>query len=553
MKTLSGLDATFLYLETPETPMHVGSLHLYELPRGFKGSFHKVVQQHLARRLHLAPIFSRKLAFMPFDLGHPIWVEADEVDLDFHVRRVSTPNLTVRAVEAAAARLHGRLIDRAHPLWEFTIFDSVKAPAGADVQGKWVAFYSKIHHAALDGKGGTVLANAILDISPVPREVPPPDPSRKGRTRGDLKIGEMIGAVFSNSLAQYAKLARSLPAMVSGVGSTVAGRAATNGDANGDANDKTRGLRKLMPKSPISLAPKTVFNVPITPHRAFATASIPFAECRAMAKAVNGTFNDIVLWICSTALRTYLAQHASIPKKPLLAAMPVSLREDSNKELNNQASMTVVDLGTQFGHPLKRMNAIMASTAKVKEALVNLKSVLPTDYPSFLAPWIVGGVAKAAFKTYSAGGMANRLPAIANVAISNVPGPQVPLYMAGAKMLTFHPLSIVMHGMALNITIQTYAGSVDFGVIADKKAVPHVQDLADALVAAFHEAQRLYAMGQAPAPAAAVPAPARATATKPVKTPRRRVAKATQSKGVPSKTSASVGAAPRRAVRVKST
>ncbi len=549
MKTLSGLDATFLYLETPETPMHVGSLHLYELPRGFKGSFHKVVQQHLARRLHLAPIFSRKLAFMPFDLGHPIWVEADEVDLDFHVRRVSTPNLTVRAVEAAAARLHGRLIDRAHPLWEFTIFDSVKAPAGADAQGKWVAFYSKIHHAALDGKGGTVLANAILDISPVPREVPPPDPSRKGRTRGDLKIGEMIGAVFSNSLAQYAKLARSLPAMVSGVGSTVAGRAA----ANGDANDKTRGLRKLMPQSPISLAPKTVFNVPITPDRAFATASIPFADCRAMAKAVNGTFNDMVLWICSTALRSYLAQHASIPKKPLLAAMPVSLREDSNKELNNQASMMVVDLGTQFGHPLKRMNAIMASTTKVKEALVNLKSVLPTDYPSFLAPWIVGGVAKAAFKTYSAGGMANRLPAIANVVISNVPGPQVPLYMAGAKMLTFHPLSIVMHGMALNITIQTYAGSVDFGVIADKKAVPHVQDLADALVAAFHEAQRLYAMGQAQAETPAAPVPAKASGNKPVKTPRRRVAQATQSKGAPSKTAASVGGAPRRAVRVKST
>jgi diacylglycerol O-acyltransferase len=146
---------------------------------------------------------------------------------------------------------------------------------------------------------------------------------------------------------------------------------------------------------------------------------------------------------------------------------------------------------------MKRMNAIMASTGKVKQALVSLKSVLPTDYPSFLAPWIVGGAARAALKTYGRSGFADRLPMVANLAISNVPGPQVPLYLAGARMLTFHPLSIVMHGLALNITIQTYAGSVDFGVIADKKAVPHVQDLADALQAAFEEAQKLYALGQA--------------------------------------------------------
>ena len=134
------------------------------------------------------------------------------------------------------------------------------------------------------------------------------------------------------------------------------------------------------------------------------------------------------------------------------------------------------------------MNAILESTAKVKQALGNLKSVLPTDYPSLFAPWLVGGAGKLVFKTYGRAGVAERLPAIANLAISNVPGPQVPLYLAGARMLTFHPLSIVMHGLALNITIQTYAGSVDFGLVADKKAVPHLQDLAQVLEAAFDEA-----------------------------------------------------------------
>ena len=518
MNTLSGLDATFLYLETPETPMHVGSLHLYELPEGFKGSFHKAVLQHLAKRVHLAPIFARKLAFMPLNMGHPGWVEADEVDLAFHVRKVPGHQMTVQQVEARAAELHGQLMDRSHPLWEFHVFDSVKGPEG----NRLVAFYSKIHHAALDGKGGTALANAILDLSATPREVPPPDPTRKILHESDLTISEKIGSMFSGSLVQYVKLVKSLPAAVSSLGSALV-KQSISGDAS-------KGLGSLRPKSPITLAPKTIFNAAITPERSLATASLPFAECRAMGKAVGGSFNDIVLWICSTALRTYLAQHASIPKKPLLAAMPVSLREEGNTDMNTQASMTVVDLGTHLADPMKRLSAIMKSTGKVKSALAGLKSVLPTDYPSFLAPWVVGGVAKAAFKTYSATSLPEHLPMMANLAISNVPGPQVPLYLAGAKMLTYHPLSIVTHGLALNITIQTYAGSVDFGLVADKKAVPHLQDLADAIQAAFREAQRLYALTH---PASSTP-----PATKSVVTRRPRVAKVTQTKTARSKTAA---------------
>lgn len=472
MKSLSGLDATFLYLETPETPMHVGSLHLCELPKGFKGSFHKAVQAHLRKRMHLAPLFGQRLAFMPLDLGHPLWVDAGEVDLDFHIRKVKGGALTVRQVQAMAARLHGQLIDRERPLWEFHVFDDVKPPKGMAVNGRLAAFYSKIHHAALDGKGGTVLANAVLDLSAVPREVPPPDASRKRPGAADLKIGQMVGAVFSNSLAQFAKLARAVPAAAGSLGSAAA--RAGNG---------------------MQLAPRTVFNVGITAGRSFATASLPLADCRALAKAAGGSLNDIVLWLCSTALRGYLQDHASVPRRSLVAAMPVSLREDGNKELNNQASITAVQLGTQLADPLRRMNAIMESTGKVKQALVRLKSVLPTDYPSLLAPWLVGGAGKMLLKTYGRGGVAQRLPAIANLAISNVPGPPVPLYLAGARLLTFHPLSIVLHGLALNITVQSYAGSIDFGLVADSKAVPRLQELADGLQAAFAEAQALFGSG----------------------------------------------------------
>ena len=507
MKSLTGLDATFLYLETPEMPMHVGSLNLCELPPGFKGSFHKEVTQHIAKRMHLAPVFSRKLVFMPLDLGHPLWVEADSVDIGFHIRRAdpakkgSAP-MTLAEVHKLCAQLHSERIDRNFPLWEFYIFDRIKLPESQG--GQLVAgFFSKIHHAALDGKGGVMLANALLDLSPQPREVAPPDPARRRKLEADLKLGKMIGSVFSSSLGQLVKVAKSLPAAASTFGSTLA-RQSIGTSATG-----------VKPKMPMKLAPPTPFNTGISTGRVFVTATLPLAECKAMGKAVGGSFNDMVLWICSTALRNYLTQHHSLPKKSLVAAMPVSLREaevggaSDASNLGNQVSLSLVELGTQLAHPLKRMNAIMASTAKVKTSMQSLKGLLPTDYPSLLAPWLVGGAGKLALNAYGKSGIASRLPMVANLAISNVPGPPVPLYLAGAKFLTFHPLSIVMHGLALNITIQTYSGHVDFGIIADKKALPHAQDLAKAIEAAFREAQTL--MGST---ASASPAPAATTSVK---------------------------------------
>jgi WS/DGAT/MGAT family acyltransferase len=535
MKTLSGLDATFLYLETPETPMHVGSLHLYELPPDFKGSFHKAVQAHIARRMHLAPIFSRQLAAMPLDLGHPGWVQADTVDLKYHIRKVKGRAMSLREVEAEAGRLHGQLMDRSRPLWEFHVFDSVKPLPGQIHAGKLVAFYSKVHHAALDGKGGTLLANAILDLSAIPREVPPPDKTRRRTRQSDLKTRTLLGGVLSNSLAQYIKLAKALPSAASSLGS-MARQAFGESDAGSDT-PATKGKTGI--RSPIRLAPRTLFNVAVSTERSLATVSLPFAECKTLAHAVGGSFNDLVMWLCATALRSYLAGHGGIPEKSLVAAMPVSLREDGNLELNTQASMALVDLGTQLADPLMRMQAIQTSTAKVKHAMSALKTVLPTDYPSLLAPWVVGGVAKAAYKLYSATGLDKRLPMLSNVVISNVPGPQVPLYLAGARMLTYHPLSIVTHSMALNITIQTYAGSVDFGLVADRHAVPDLQDLADALRQAFEEARQLPALAPAQ-PAQDAPKPARAPRTPrarpapavppPVETPATVVTKATKTR-----------------------
>ena len=502
MKTLTGLDATFLYLETPEMPMHVGSFNLCELPAGHRGSFHKAVTKHMALRIHLAPVLSRKLVFMPLDLGHPLWVEADSVDISFHVRRVGQPQantaprggsakkgqppMTLAAAHKRCAQLHSELIDRNFPLWEFHIFDRIQLPAS--MGGKIVGgFFSKIHHAALDGKGGVMLANAMLDFTPVPREVAPPDPARRRKFERDLKLGKMIGSVFSSSLGQLAKAARLLPSMASTLGNTISSALST------EVIGKAAGSKSRLP---VRLAPLTPFNTGIEAGRVFVTATVPLTECKTMGKAVGGSLNDVVLWICSTALRDYLTRHASLPKKSLVAAMPVSLRDAGASDatnLGNQVSMSLVELGTQLAHPLKRMNAIMASTAKVKSSMSSLKGFLPTDYPSLLAPWLVGGAARLALSAVGKSNLINRLPMLANLAISNVPGPPVPLYLAGARFLTFHPLSILVHGLALNITIQTYDGHVDFGIVADKKALPHANDLAKAIATAFRHAQTVFA------------------------------------------------------------
>ena len=497
MKSLTGLDATFLYLETLEMPMHVGSFNLCDLPDGFKGSFHTAVMAHIGKRLHLAPVFSRKLVFMPLDLGHPLWVAADSVDITFHIRRADVANthlakkisepMTLEAAQDRCAQLHSVLIDRNFPLWEFYVFDRIKLPKS--MGGKVVGgFFSKIHHAALDGKGGVMLANALLDLSPMPRSVPPPDVTRKRTKESDLKIGKMIGSVFSSSLGQLMKAAKSLPTAAATITSTLGSTL---------AKQSTSSAIGFKAKMPMKLAPATPFNAGITSERVFVTATIPLAECKAISKAVGGSFNDIVLWICATALRNYLTKHHSLPKKSLVAAMPVSLRDAAESQakdatnLGNQVSMTLVELGTHLAHPLKRMSAIMASTAKVKTSMQSLKGLLPTDYPSLLAPWLVGGAAKMALNAYGKSGIASRLPIVANLVISNVPGAPVPLYLAGAQLLSFYPTSIIMHGLGLNITVQTYAGRVDFGIVADKKALPYASDFAKAIEAAFAEATEL--------------------------------------------------------------
>ncbi|MEZ5639444.1 MAG: wax ester/triacylglycerol synthase family O-acyltransferase [Burkholderiaceae bacterium] len=488
MRQLSGLDASFLFLETPQMPMHVGALHLFELPRGYRGSYVRDLRRHVEQRLPLLPVFRRRLWWMPLNLANPAWVDVAP-DLSQHIVEIKLPKAAagadaLQALEAQVGLLHPVLLDRSLPLWKMHVFTGL-AP-GPDGR-KRVGVYTQLHHAAVDGQAAVALANTLLDVTPQPRTIEIVRSTRRKVFR--LSMAEMLRGALGNEIAQVSRIVRDLPSTVG----TLSGAART-----AVGSSALFGLRKGR-VSNLTLAPATPFNVSVGTGRAFAAVSLPMAELKALGKSMGATINDMVLAVCSGALRSYLQGRGVLPKKSLVAAVPISLRAAGDTSSDNQASMSVISLGTHLPDAGARLAHVKSATAAMKSAMGSVKSILPTDYPSIGVPWLLEAATALVGKTR----VADRLGQVTNVTISNVPGPPVPLYMAGARMLTNYPTSIVVHGMALNITVQSYDQSLDFGLMADAAAAPDVKALADAITAEFDalRALRVDAVA-APAPAA---------------------------------------------------
>ncbi len=478
MDHLSGLDATFLYLETPEQPMHVGGLNIFELPAGYTGEFVDDLRAHITQRMHLAPVFRRKLVNMPFELANPIWVLDDDMDMEYHIRNTVLPKPGTRAqLDKLVGRLHSSLLDRSRPLWEFYVIEGLQSPPDAPPGTRHVAFYSKVHHAALDGAAGVALATAIMDITAIPRHVRPA-PQRRAIPTDNFGIAELAVAGIKNTAVQTAKLAKNLPGLARAAYQML--RPAKNEEPETGAG----GLELAgSPEKNRWFAPKTPINVSITNQRAFSSLSFPLDGIKHIAKGNGVTLNDVVMAICSGALRRYLADLNCVPDQPLLAGVPVSLREAGNTDMNTQASMMRISLCSTIADPLERLHAINRASKAAKAASASMNSVMPTDFPSLGVPWILSSVAA----LFGRSKLANNMPPIANVAISNVAGPKMALYLAGAKMLTYYPVSIVTHSLALNVTVQSYNGSLDFGLIACRKAMPDLPELARYMQKSYDE------------------------------------------------------------------
>jgi diacylglycerol O-acyltransferase / wax synthase len=497
MKHLSGLDASFLHMETPEMPMHVGALHVCELPANYRGSFVDDIRAHIATRLPLVSAMRRRLEKMPLNITNPVWVDAHP-DLDEHIVSIKLrKGSSVEDVEARIGQLHTVLLDRSRPLWKFHVFEGLKAGPG---KAKRYALYTQLHHAAVDGQAAVALANAILDTGPIPRDVKTAPRAK----RSAMTMTEMLSGVLVNQLQQYANIVKGLPGAVGAL--TEVARKTAGGAADKVVAAAKRQVKPAVQVSNLTLAPRTRLNASVTASRVFASVSLPLAELKAMRHQFDATLNDVVLMVCSGALRRYFLQHGPLPRKSLIAAVPISLRAAGDASSNNQASMTVVNLGTHIANPMKRVAYIKAACAAMKANLGSVKSLMPTDFPSLGVPWLM----RTAASLYGRAKVADRIPPIANVVISNVPGPAFPFYLAGAKMLTNFPTSIVVHGMGLNITVQTYNESLDVGLIACAEAAPHLHDLALHITAAFDELKTLPALPKNVTPATA----ARASAPK---------------------------------------
>ena len=471
MHQLSSLDASFLFLETPEMPMHVGALHVFELPAGFRGKYLIALRRHMAERMPATPALRRRLWWMPLNLANPAWVDA-EPDLAQHIVEVRLPAAAKmgdgrQALEDVVGRLHPEPLDRSRPLWKFHVIEGLgPSPEGR----KRVALYTQLHDAAVDGQAAVALADAIMDTSAKGRTLEL-RPSRRSKVF-KLEMAEMLRGVIGGQARKVAHIVRGL-ADTMGTLKNAAGKAV--------AASSLLGSAKI--PSNLTLAPRTPLNVSVTAGRAFACVSLPLNRLKEVGRAHGATINDMVLTLCSGALRRFYGGRRLLPRKSMVAAVPISLRAPGDTAADNQASMSLISLGTHIADPRRRLAHVKAATAAMKSTMGSLKNVLPIDFPSLGLPWLM----VAASALYGRAGVAERIPQLANLVISNVPGPPVPLYLAGARMLSNHPTSIVLHGMALNITVQSYDLSLDFGLMADSTAMPEVSELADALRVAYDE------------------------------------------------------------------
>ena len=459
MTQLSGIDATFLYMETDQTPMHVAGLTLYDLPKGFKGSFHKHFTTFFKGRVHLIPIFGMKLAKAMFQIDHPGWVDAGELDFDYHIQSAKLPKPgTRKQLEEMVAALHSTTLDRKKPLWQFTVIEGL--------EGRQAALYSKVHHAAVDGGAGMVITKALYDVTEEPREVEPPTPKEPQRKPSDLERTILsISDIAANMARQQLTLMENVPKML------------------GQMSDMIAPVLAGKVGLPQIRAPRTPFNVTVEAKRSYAARSISLQDVKSICKATGTKLNDVVMAITSGALRRYLTEKQQLPDAALVAFVPISMREMGNSDINNQVFGMNVPLATNYGDPLKRLKKIGQESGASKAMAGSVKDAAPKDFTLIGAPTLLPGL----MQMFGDTKLADYIPQPVNLCISNTQGPPFPLYCAGAKVTALYPVSIATHGCALNVTVQSYLDKLDFGITADHKAMPDADYFVDMIVTSFEE------------------------------------------------------------------
>jgi len=472
-------DAIFFLPESREQPMHVASLQLYQLPAdagpGWVGDLH----ERWVASGEVRSLFRRRPERSLRTFGAWNWAVDDEVDLDYHVRLSALPGPgRVRELLALVSRLHATPIDRRRPLWELHLVEGL--------EGGRFAIYTKIHHALLDGVAGMRLLGEVLSEDPGERTPPlwAPRGERGGSTIGASGVDTAPGATpGSGPFDDSSRGSRPVDpvegaegdsgATPAGVPGWPASLARVAGELVGLGPAVGRRVARMLTEvdhQPL-LPPRTILNVPITGSRRYAAEGWPLERIRRVAKAAGGTVNDVVLAMCASALRDYLSELGCLPDDPLVAMTPVSLAPRGSaggRDGGNAVGAIVCDLATELPDPLERLERIQASMRRGKQAMSGL---------SPLQALALSALQVAPLAVCALPGLVGVLPQPFNLIISNVPGPRRTLYLDGARLLGLYPLSVPVHGQALNVTCTSYDGSLDFGLTGDRRALPHLQRL----------------------------------------------------------------------------
>jgi len=416
---------------------------------------------------------------VPLGLDLPYWVEDPNFDIDFHVRHHAVaPPGTPHQLAEAISRIVARPLDRARPLWELYVIEGVD-------EGRLIAQLTKVHHAAIDGASGALMLAAILDLDPEYRPVTGPAPWEPELAPSDQ---ELLRMTFGEFIRRPEKLIR-LSVRTTRELATATRSGGLRAIADMVAQPMPGPLGSLMrrrlrsqygeetdrpPALPPTHAPRTPWNQAITPHRRFAYTTIPLDDAKTVRRAFGCTFNDVVMALCSGALRGYLLHHDCLPEESLIAMVPVSVRSGAeNETYQNRVSALLADLATNESDPAKRLRRVQQSMTAAKQNHAVIPAETLMDFTQFAPP----AIAARAMRMASRLRIADRMNPPFNLVISNVPGPAVPLFMAGAELKHFYPVSSLADGQGLNMTVQSYNGSLDFGFIACRELVPDLWEM----------------------------------------------------------------------------
>lgn len=463
MEAISGLDATFLYAETPTSPMHIGSVAIIEGALGFK-----TFKAHLESRIHQIPRFRQRLVSIPFSIDYPYWVDDPNFNINLHLKRLSLPKPhSWQELRTMASSIFSEHLDRSRPLWSIAYVEGIdgidQVPKGS------IALISKVHHVAVDGMAGANLLSLIFEMTDKATKPKTPRPFKPKPLPNEVNLLVKSARSFAKKPLKFPKIIKET------VASTL------------KAGFVTRSQLVELPTSPFS-APKTSLNGIISAERKWNTAILSLERVKALKNIMGTTLNDVVLAICSGALRKYLLDKESLPKKSLVAMVPVSTRaqtDNGNKD-GNQLSMMFVKLATGIEDSIERLQTIHDNTNRGKtyqgavgaKALINLAETVPF------------GVANQAARVYSRFNLAKLHKPAFNVTITNVPGPPIPLYCQGHKLHSIMGTAPIIDGMGMIITIFSYDGKLTISPTSDANSMPDMDAFTSYILDSANELEK---------------------------------------------------------------